>query len=1161
MSESLSREQLLDYIKKQKLKIKKLEAKSTELTSQLECAKETKQTEESSSQYSKHSDELEECYDKICGLEEELEAKNREHKDLQNCTKNRIKLLENEVNSKSEEVVNLQGKVAEDGEALVEYLRTIQTLKEAFNEKDCALEEQLKLNADLQSQLIKLQEETTEAEAKAKVAASVTPCNQCVSHEATIQELEQTVNECQVEVSTKSADIDSQQQHLAASDARVGALMTEISDLKKKAEVTHQTASQDLATVTADLESQLAGQKQSTAREVQLKEEKYAYDQQILRDEIEQLKRELLDSAAKKTFNDMKILELEDSLANLKAETDTRIEEQLTAAHAQGSDAKYHTDLLKTQLSDLVSQKEEWLADKTVMLAKQNTDGVMIMELQDKVSTLHAELEATESRCDLATQELLAVQQDRDSLTLALSSREETTTQEALMSIQSLQAELDTAQAELTRLQPLNGQVTALTAEITDLKAQLDCTSVLSAAPDGDSSKPRTSSTALLANTNNDAKSSSPSATATAGGAGAGSGAGAGGSKKSRKRNKNKAITSVNSAEDITPTPAASNNSNNNDTIPNESKDISSNANDSTALLEKVTQLEVTVALLHRERDSLNNASEENVVLQSKVQELQIEINNLTEQLSTMETELQGQKEEYSDNLIREATSLDNVISEKEELILDLEKKVDELTHTLEQVQRENAVDSGAQEQTLQKEIEELGIQLAEKDKQCIEATTDAEAGARRQVDLEAEVEKNTQLRAECVRLQQQLQLEQSEHQSHLSALDTARVLAADLETNCQDKSSQLEDAQTQLVELEIKIKESATTLSTLKVNLEAKEEEVCSYVTQLTEANAALKILTQDHEQKQKQEANVLKNSVDLEEQLSAASAQAAVLTADNSCLQATLDTLQAAAQASEKASAATHAAQDQQIQDLTAQLNLLTVSSASASSADQDLHTTLEVTKQALLKAETTVSKYKQMVKSKMKEINDLTESLKQAKCQVQALDEGKSGLEQQISAMQGLEASAKDVSTENAQQMGHLQTQVSQYENELAVSADTILKTKEKLTECEKQCHSQKVANEKLTIMIEKQGQELTLIQEKTQTVAQQDSSEHEQHIQSLLRSHIETTAHLEVTISELKEELEGEKKEVFNLKEAVKVVNANFTAKFEKERSDTLAEQQV
>ena len=494
------------------------------------------------------------------------------------------------------------------------------------------------------------------------------------------------------------------------------------------------SASQDLATVTADLESQLAGQKQSTAREVQLKEEKYAYDQQILRDEIEQLKRELLDSAAKKTFNDMKILELEDSLANLKAETDTRIEEQLTAAHAQGSDAKYHTDLLKTQLSDLVSQKEEWLADKTVMLAKQNTDGVMIMELQDKVSTLHAELEATESRCDLATQELLAVQQDRDSLTLALSSREETTTQEALMSIQSLQAELDTAQAELTRLQPLNDQVTALTAEITDLKAQLDCTSVLSAAPDGDSSKPRTSSTALLANTNNDAKSSSPSATATAGGAGAGSGAGAGGSKKSRKRNKNKAITSVNSAEDITPTPAASNNSNNNDTIPNESKDISSNANDSTALLEKVTQLEVTVALLHRERDSLNNASEENVVLQSKVQELQIEINNLTEQLSTMETELQGQKEEYSDNLIREATSLDNVISEKEELILDLEKKVDELTHTLEQVQRENAVDSGAQEQTLQKEIEELGIQLAEKDKQCIEATTDAEAGARRQV-------------------------------------------------------------------------------------------------------------------------------------------------------------------------------------------------------------------------------------------------------------------------------------------------------------------------------------------------------------------------------------------------------------------------------------------
>ena len=196
----MSREQLLDYIKKQKLKIKKLEAKSTDLSSQLETIHSavTKQTEsnETVSVVNNNDDELEECFEKISTLEDALETKSKELKDLQNSTKNRIRVLENDVQTKNEQINVLQGKVTEDGDALMECLRTIEMLKEGFNDKTTALEEQAKLNHDLQSQLATFQEGLAAATTVA-VNATLTetpPCSQCSEHKDLIQKLEQTVS-------------------------------------------------------------------------------------------------------------------------------------------------------------------------------------------------------------------------------------------------------------------------------------------------------------------------------------------------------------------------------------------------------------------------------------------------------------------------------------------------------------------------------------------------------------------------------------------------------------------------------------------------------------------------------------------------------------------------------------------------------------------------------------------------------------------------------------------------------------------------------------------------------------------------------------------------------------------------------------------------------
>ena len=77
MSESLSREQLLDYIKKQKLKIKKLESKTSELSGELEALRNKKVNGSTSQDKSRSEDE------RVSTLEAEVNAKKMDMMEMQ----------------------------------------------------------------------------------------------------------------------------------------------------------------------------------------------------------------------------------------------------------------------------------------------------------------------------------------------------------------------------------------------------------------------------------------------------------------------------------------------------------------------------------------------------------------------------------------------------------------------------------------------------------------------------------------------------------------------------------------------------------------------------------------------------------------------------------------------------------------------------------------------------------------------------------------------------------------------------------------------------------------------------------------------------------------------------------------------------------------------
>lgn len=227
MSDSLSREQLLDYIKKQKLKIKKLETKNAELLTEVDTVKSSNPSNPNSSENNGlTSDELDECHHKISELEEDLEAKNKKLREVQSTSKNRINVLENELST-------LKAKAAEDMDALVEHLTTINTLKEAFNEKHSQWEQQCQLASDLQLQVGRAEEALLAIDAK--TPTSDHSCSQCASHVETISKSEQTTIKYKNMVKTKMKEIDNQKQQNAALDNRIDEMLAEINTLQTDA--------------------------------------------------------------------------------------------------------------------------------------------------------------------------------------------------------------------------------------------------------------------------------------------------------------------------------------------------------------------------------------------------------------------------------------------------------------------------------------------------------------------------------------------------------------------------------------------------------------------------------------------------------------------------------------------------------------------------------------------------------------------------------------------------------------------------------------------------------------------------------------------------------------------------------------------------------------
>jgi chromosome segregation ATPase len=1141
MSDSLSREQLLDYIKKQKLKIKKLEAKSTELSSELESFKTAKQVESTPSE-ANNTDELEDCFEKISSLEEELEAKSKELKTLQNSTKNRIKLLENEVNSKNEEVALLQTKVSDDGDALVEHLRIVQLLKDAFNEKDSALAAEAEKSTALQSQLLTVQESLAAAKTSAIDLPSPledTPCSQCVEYEESVKKLEQTVSKCKNMVKVKMKEIDSQKQQISASDARVEGLLSEISDLASKAETRDKEESQHLVTI-ADLQSQLqltetkvdtfrTHVEEAISRE-RLNQENQSKEKKLLYDKIEGLNKQILIFETEKVSCAVKTQDLQDSLGAQQAEAANssahilQLEAQLSALHARESDFNVASEDIIVKLNESVQREKDLTSEKDALLTKQNSDGVVMSDLREELSSLHGKMKEADHRAAVAAAtnedadtELKDLQQQLSNLK-DLSTAKEAEASGMSDTIQSLEAELNNAHSELTGLQPLKVEMVSLKEEIDLLKSQLQHHSSSTASSNQDSVAKSTAASP---------PSNQTSVTT--------SGSGGSNNKKNRKRNKNKSNNSVGSAA------AEGDSVKGVDTV----KDDDCSGNKS-GLSEKINQLKATISMLMQEKESLQDTVQQSMALAQNVEELHHQVDNLTAKLDLAGKDLLEQKGLFEETLNNERVSLEQIISSKETLLQELQRDFDEASKSIEQMRADEADKNISVQEQQQRadEVEELRVLLGESELKLSESAKCKDA-------LKKEVEQSVQLRTDCSRLQ--TQLEEISDRLHLSEKENMASIA-NLSQQLEEALSNSETSEFKKAELEKQLNEHSDVIDVLRSSLQAKETEVKDLILQMEEVSKVQDIAAMS----------------DLEGKLSDATDTLSRVEADNAQLQSSLDAMHATAQANEEAATAKNAAHEQQLDDLSSQLTALT----GAAAADQapaecfecrNLTEEVEAKRQELVKAETTVTKYKHMVKSKMKEINDLTDATKQAKVKITTLTTDNSVLEQQVSELDSsirrVEEGARDQRAKHVQELTDLKESVSLFEKELATSTATILRTTADLEDCKKQCIDYEISVQKLKQDVEEREQDIQLCKDMSLNATQQGTSENERKIQDLIRGNSESTAQLELIISELREELEGEKKEVQNLKEAMKVVNENFSAKFDKERSDTVAEQQA
>jgi epidermal growth factor receptor substrate 15 len=481
-------------------------------------------------------------------------------------------------------------------------------------------------------------------------------------------------------------------------------------------------------------------------------------------------------------------------------------------------------------------------------------------------------------------------------------------------------------------------------------------------------------------------------------------------------------------------------------------------------------------------------------------------------------------------------------VADRDVLTSELQAKIDELTQFQANIDEEKSRIATEIEQKYLDKLSEMEVLLkAKEEEHKRNVVVDDE--------LESEKRRVESLHDECEVLKCRL-AEQSEVSTE--AVDEQNRKTEYAMKENAHLSSSLDMVKKKVTELEVEVCSLSDTIKNLQSNISSKDDE-------LVEINLKLE-----------ESVNTNKNSQEycssLENRLSTCLEELSQVVADREQLQSRFEDLKNKSVVEAEEAAAQLAATAQKVEELSSQISEQgTNAKASTCLNCEALQLSVETCTEKLVAAEGTVSKYKQMVKAKMKEINTLSESIKKAESNIRSLEEVNSVLEQQIRELTAsLSDVERDVTTHEqirANEHVELKETLSQYQSDLTSSRAIVSEREQELIEWKDKCTSLETCNATLIAQVAEKDKLIHQNNEEALRVVKDGTSESDRKVQELLERHSESSAQYELTISELKEEIDGEKKQVQNLKNAMAVVNENFTTKFEKERADTLAEQQV
>ena len=996
MSEGLSREQLLDYIKKQKLKIKKLETKNAELVVELDKVQSKEADDENTEQLQK----------KLQTIEKELEDKGEELNDSECRSRNRIESLESEIGV-------ISAKAIEYEEAFTEQLHVIQTLKEGFNEKNSAFEEQVKINADLQSQLLSAQEAMAVVSNNPPLDSS---CSQCTSLKERVGDMEIDLAECNETIKAKMKEVESQKEQIASSNKRVGELLTEMSELEAQYSASRNELQSQLHISTAKCETLSEELSEVRARE------------NNFQDKYSKLESKLLDLQNA-------ILEEKECVENVKCESHDNIKKLSTENHNW-----------KIQVDDLLQKVKEITSLNDNLVNERDKSLLQVKNLEEREHSLNNELDSLRRSYDVnrddetsRMDELKTLKEKVLTLTDRLSSKD-SKINELELEIQKLQDLPDISKYNMSR------------------NVQEDCTTV--DFKDGDVC-PKIDDGAEL-------EAPAPSTTRKSSG------------KKSRKRNK-APLKTCDTQEEIS--------------------------------LKKDSCAESSVVKTS-DKPSTNDLELTIAMLQNKVNDMQIklerveELETIAEEARSKEKQMLDLHEEIERKLKEKENVLVSTINEKKKLEEDILKKSGELFEIQQQNNELKCTLDGTLGKHLVSEVmnRDLEIKLEEINSELNQSL----------LAFENEKMLHDDERSKRVLLQQKLEAQSGE----LAAIENDKVaMEKKLSFAGQEVVTKLEEKQKAMAALEKSFEVSQATIA-------GKEEEISKLNAQIHEIRDSLFLKQNEFESK--------KNY--LLQQLS-------IVESDKESLDS-------------NKYKSLKAAHEKQVADLTEQIELV---GAAVTREQQPKSCTncgsLEVViagKQTdLQKAESAVSKYKGMVKQKMKEIKDLTDSVQSTQSKTNSLEKENVKLKQQVGE---LNAALK----EKMEEIAALRDSLSSCEERLLFSEKELSTCESKLEEYKARCAQLEESKDELSTLWEKRASDRKVSEEAALHALKKECLEKQQ---CLIESNNENVAKLERTITGLTEELEAERKELYNVREAMKVMNENYTAKFDKEKAENSAEQQV